>query len=125
VADYHVLTGTEDGNSFVVVHHIPIPSGAANRAGVAYRTALINSGYGGKTVLPDGDGTGGTISAAEKTQVQAGALFEVVDNFPTNPAETAPQLQVRLDARHNALVTEHQDRITKRLTYFGYVRNVP
>jgi hypothetical protein len=123
MASYHVLTGQDDGNAFRVVFHLPIPV-ANNRAGVAYRTALVNSGLGGTTTLPDGDGTGGTISAAEKTQVQAGQILEHAENFPTNPGESAVQLQARIDARYAELTTVGLDRAQKRLTYFGFARSV-
>jgi hypothetical protein len=122
--DYHVLTGTDDGNSFRIVNHIPIPS-AVNRVNVNYRTAIINSGLGGRTVLPDGDGTGGTISAAEKAAILAGSLYEHVEDFATNPGETAAQLQARLDARYDALVGIVQDRAAKMLSYYGFARNTP
>jgi hypothetical protein len=122
--DYHVLTGLDDGNAFRVVNHIPIPP-ANNRVGVNYRTAIINSGIGGRTILPDGDGSGGTISAAEKAAILAGSLYEVVEEFSTNPGETAAQLQARIDARYNALIGIVQDRVGKQLSYFGFTRDTP
>jgi hypothetical protein len=119
MANWHALTGSLDGNSFRIVFHIAIPS-ANNRAGVNYRTALINSGLGGRTVLPDGDGAGGTISASEKASIVAGAIYEYTEEFATNPGETAGALQARIDARYTALVALLQDQLAKRLTYFGY-----
>jgi hypothetical protein len=119
MANWHALTGTLDGNSFQIVFHVTIPS-ANNAAGINYRTALVNSGLGGRTVLPDGDGTGGTISAAEKTSIQSGALYEYAEDFATNPGESAAALQARIDARHAALTTLLQGQLSKRLTYFGY-----
>jgi hypothetical protein len=124
MAIYHVLTGSGDGNSFDVVFHVAVPN-AANRAGISYRTALVNSGMGGATSLPDGDGTGGTISAAEKAQVQAGAVYEHRERVETHPGETAAQLKAKVDARHAALSATGAgtflDALAKRLSYFGYV----
>jgi hypothetical protein len=120
MANYHVLTGLPDGNAFRVVFHISIPS-ANNRAGINYRSALINSGLGGSTVLPDGSGTGGTISAAEKTQIQSGAVYEHVEEVNTNPGESAADYKTRLDALHAQRVNQIQDYLSKRLTYFGYI----
>jgi hypothetical protein len=123
MANWHALTGTSDGNSFRIVFHLPIPS-ALNRANVNYRTAVVNSGQGGKTALPDGDGTGGTISAAEKASIVAGALYEHVEDFPTSPGETATALQARIDARFTALsdtTTGRVGQLAKELTYFGYI----
>lgn len=123
MASYHVLTGDGDGNAFRVAFHVAIP-GASNRAGINYRVALINSGLGGLTTLPDGDGNGGTISAVEKALITSGALYEHVEDFATNPGESAAQLQARIDARYTALVGIVQDRLAKKLTYFGYTRTV-
>ena len=89
-----------------------------------WRTALANSGLGGTTVLRTGDGTGGTISAAELASVQSGALLEVVEEVPTHPGETAGQYQARLDARFAALTARVQAELQGRLTYFGHVRDV-
>jgi hypothetical protein len=119
VANWHALTGSPDGNSFRIVYHVAIPA-TLNRAGISYQTALVNSGLGGKTTLPDGDGTSGTISAAEKTQVQAGSLYEYAEDFATNPGEAAAALQARVDARYTALVSLVQGWLAKQLTYFGY-----
>lgn len=124
MASYHVLTGTADGNSFVLVLHVPIPGAGNNRAGVQWRTALVNSGIGGSTVLPDGDGSGGTISAAEKAQIASGAVFEVVEDFATHPGETAAQLRDRADARHAAVTARVQAALQGRLTYFGFTREL-
>lgn len=125
MADYHVLTGSADGNAFTVVFHLPVPGAGNNRAGVQWRTALVNSGLGGRTVLPDGDGTGGTVSAAEKAGIEAGAVHEVAEQVSTHPGETAPQLRDRIDARHAALVASVQAELQGRLTYYGFVRDIP
>lgn len=124
MADYHVLTGSADGNAFTVVFHVPIPGAGTNRAGVPWRTALVNSGLGGKTALPDGDGTGGTVSAAEKAQVAAGAVYEVAEQIATHPGETALQLRDRIDARHAALAASVQAELQGRLTYYGFTRTI-
>lgn len=120
MANWHALTGTPDGNAFTIVFHIPIPGAGNNRAGVQWRTALINSGLGGKTTLPDGDGSGGTISAAEKASIGSGAIFEHVEQFATNPPEAAATLQARIDARFTALTAAIQASLQAQLTYFGY-----
>lgn len=119
MANWHARTGSGDGNSYTIVFHIAVPS-VNNRVGVNYRTALINSGIGGTTVLPDGDGTGGTISAAEKTNIQSGSVIEIVETFLTNPGETAGALQTRIDAYHTTLTARVQAELQGKLSYFGY-----
>jgi len=60
------------------VLHVAIPAGN-NPAGVPWRTAVAAHVDALKpSVLPDGDGTAGTISAAEKAQIISGAVLEVV-----------------------------------------------
>ena len=125
MANYHVLTGSPDGNAFRIVFHISVPGVGNNRANVQWRTALANSGLGGTTILRSGDGTGGTISPAELASIQAGELYEVVEDVPTHPGETAVQYQARLDALYKALVSRTQGALQGRLTYFGHTRNVP
>lgn len=123
MANWHALTGTPDGNSYAIAYHLPIPN-TNNRVGINYRTALVNSGLGGKTVLPDGDGTGGTISTAEKADITSGAVFEVVEAFATNPGQTLGQLAAAVDARHAALANVNGPTIqglASRLSYYGGV----
>lgn len=123
MANWHALTGGPDGNSYQVAYHLPIPNNN-NRVGVNHRTALVNSGIGGTTVLPDGDGTDGTISAAEKTQITNGEVFEHVEPFATNPGETLQQLAAKVNARHAELANVNGVFITElanRLAYYGGV----
>ena len=78
MANSHILEQLAPGR-FRVVYHVAIPA-TNNAAGVAWRTAIVNSRDATRpvSVLPDGDGTGGTISAAEKAQLTSGAVYEVV-----------------------------------------------
>ena len=121
MANWHALTGTPDGNSYTVVYHIPIPS-ANNRSGINYRIALIGSGLGGTTVLPDGDGTLGTISSAEKTLITSGEVVEKVESFATNPGQDVTALAAAVTARHTALASVNGEFIValqKQLDYWG------
>ena len=87
MANLHILT--RDGDEFNVVAHVPVPN-TNNSAGVNWRTALLRSGLGGTTRLPDGDGTGGTISAAEKASITTGAVYEVQTTIkPNQPDQQA------------------------------------
>lgn len=70
----HVLL-QNNGQYSIVLHH-PVPVGN-NSAGFPWRTVIRTSGLGGKTILPSGDGTAGTISAAEKTNIETdGSIYE-------------------------------------------------
>ena len=123
MANWHALGGIGDGNSYTIAYHIAIPS-ANNSAGFNYQAVLITSGIGGTTILKEGDGTGGTISAAEKASIQSGAIYEYVETFATNPARTALQLQGDVDARFSALsdtgtATSFINQLKNRLKWFG------
>ena len=77
MANLHVLEQIGPGR-FRVVLHVAIPVGN-NPAGFPWRTAVAAHVDAAKpSVLPDGDGTAGTISAAEKAQIISGAVLEVV-----------------------------------------------
>ena len=108
MTNVHVLGQTAPGR-FRVVYHVAIPA-TNNAAGVAWRTAIVNSRDATRpvSVLPDGDGTNGTISAAEKAQLTSGAVYEVVREekgqtgaginamFAQRSAEVLAALQARL-----------------------------
>jgi hypothetical protein len=105
MANSHILEQTAPGR-FRVVYHIAIPA-TNNAAGVSWRTCIAANVGAVVSVLPDGDGTNGTISAAEKAQLVSGALFEVVREekgqslaafagmFTQRSAEILAALQVR------------------------------
>lgn len=118
MADYHVLAGSHDGNSFQVVMHFPIPS-AVNRANVNYRTALVASLGGAQPSRVPG------LLAAEQTQLDAGELYEHVENVHTHPGEAAASFRDRVDALYTARRTEFQAKMQRRLDYWGFSRTVP
>lgn len=98
MANIHVLA--MDGSEFTAAFHLAIPN-SNNTAGVNWRTVVLRNGYG-TTILPDGDGTLGTISAAEKSDIQSGAVVEIVETV--KPAGGFPN-GAALDAAHEAIRT--------------------
>ena len=125
MADIHALEG--GGDSQRLVFHFPVPS-VANEVGVNYRTAIINSGIGGATVLPDGDGAGGTISAAEKAAIAAGQVYE----FPvtlsqaqlySSGGETAAHVLKAVRHYYALHKAEQTARIARMLRWFGYTES--
>jgi hypothetical protein len=123
MADVHILDG--EGGKLKMACHIPIPS-TNNSANVNWRSALIRSRIGGATVMVDGDGTGGTISAAEKTSIQNGELFEeVIEILPDTAGSSGAAQLAYVDARYNATVTRVLASLQDRLKYFGLNREVP
>lgn len=119
MARCHVLDTA--GGLTRVAFHIDVPIGN-NDAGTAWSTVLVNSGIGGTTILPDGTGTGGTISAAEKTSIQGGTVFESVDRVPIPRGLNAAQANAFLDALHVAKTAEVQAQIQAQTGIFGFTR---
>lgn len=120
MSQWHAREGDQDGNTFTIIYHIPIPA-ANNRAGVSYQAALVGSGIGGKTVMTEGTGTG-QISTAEKASVLAGSVYEWVEQVTTNPGETIATIQAKLNARYTALADVNGtflQQLKNRLQYWG------
>lgn len=115
MADWHILTRGPAG--YRAIFHIPIPA-TTNPVGVSYRTALVRSGIGGSTVLPDGDGTGGTISAAEKTAIASGALLE--HEMLVDVPDTAERVAFMTDL-FNETRRELLERLQAQLAQYGRV----
>jgi hypothetical protein len=114
MANVHV--DSIDGTDVTVVMHFTVPN-TNNAAGVNWRT--IAARKHGTTSLPDGDGTAGTISAAEKTQIQSGQVVEQVrtiklgDNNPTGP---------QIDAEHTAQRAVWLADFQARYNRYGFTR---
>ena len=119
MADMHVL----DGNNSLgwrVAFHLDV-NGGTNAVGVLWRTALVNSGLGGTTDLPDGDGTAGTISAVEKGNIESGAVFEVIETIRAETGGTSnAELRATFRAAYAVADARESDRIGSVLRYFGH-----
>lgn len=119
MADITVLERNND-NRWRVVMHFPVPAGI-NAASVTWRDALIASGIGGTTILPDGDGTGGTINAADKVLIESGALLEHVESVRLgsgNPVSAAEEL-------YNSRKADKTAQLQARLNQYGRSVAVP
>lgn len=120
----HVRGRTSRGYS--VVCHFPIAAGN-NDVGLAWRTAYARSKGALSTVLPDGDGTLGTISAAEKTSVtqatptvaESVQEFQIPDDWG---ALNGPQRQALLDAWYAVASTEWTNGNAELLRFYGFTR---
>lgn len=114
----HVLE--ESGvNTYRIVVHAPVPAGN-NSAGVAWSTALSNSGIAG-TQMTVGNGPG-QISQAESNDVNGGTVIEATFSFTDDPNLSAAERNARLDFEATKLVAETQVELQRRLKYFGAVR---
>lgn len=119
MAKVHVLDTA--GSNTRLIFHIAVPVGN-NDAGTAWTTVLANSGIGGKTVLLDGNGTGGTISAAEKTSITSGGTYEVEAWASVPTGMTVTQANAFLDALHADKTIEVQASLQAQTRLFGFTR---
>lgn len=118
MADIHVLKGSTQGE-YKLIFHFPVAN-TNNTAGVSFRTALVNSGLA-VTQMKDGDGTGGTISAAEKANILAGIIYEHAVDFPVDSGgASGAQVLATVRAKYASENTQVTADIGKILKYFGY-----
>ncbi|MCP4248073.1 MAG: hypothetical protein GY778_13585 [bacterium] len=120
MADMHVLDG--DGLRWRIAMHFAVPD-ANNAVAVNYRTALVNSGLGGSTVLTEGPGDG-QITAVEKALVVAGEVYEhlasfLVESGGTATAELRASLRQFYSREKAAVIADLQ----RRLRYFGHTES--
>ena len=100
--------------------HFDVPD-VNNAVGVNFRTVLVNSGLASISVLPAGDGTEGTISAAEVTLLSTGAVFEHVTLLNlSGPGATAASRVALLQERYTAINAEIIARVQAQLNFFGF-----
>lgn len=119
MADMHIIAGDGKGN-YRIVAHFDVPD-ANNALGVNYRDALVNSGLLSVSVLPDGDGTEGTIDATEKAALANGSKFERVVSAPIDgPGTTNASRVTMLQDRYPVLETQAVDDLKARLKFFGH-----
>lgn len=118
MANIHSLI--KNGSEVTVAVHVAIPS-ANNSVSVNYQVALIGSGVGGKTVLPDGNGMLGTIAAAEKTAILNGSLYEEITTLRVDSVPGAG-INAFLDAEFTRISGEVLARLQNQLKYWGFTR---
>lgn len=122
MADMHVIDG-DNADRWTVVMHVGVPTGN-NSVGVLWSSALINSGLGGTTQLPDGDGEKGTITPEEKTAIQSGTVHEVSGSFLVESGGTSTaQLKASLRKFYGMQKTKAIDDLKRSLKYYGHTES--
>lgn len=122
MSNYHILSADRYGNSYRVAFHVPVPD-ATNEVGYSYRTAIVEQKT--STEFPLVQSAVPFIDGTELTQLQAGEVYEVVEEFHSNPGEPLAKKRTDLDARYADVVEEQQALYQKVLGYWGYSRDVP
>ena len=63
----------------------------------------------------------GNVIASEKTQIEAGEVYEHVDKFPIESGgDSTPEILAALRACYAVRKTEVLNRLANELRYFGY-----
>lgn len=130
MADSHVL---EIVNGIAqVVMHFPVPTGN-NAVGITLPAALVKSkGLDDKraaivpqSILPDGDGTGGTIDAVEKAAIADGTLSERLVRVEIEEGrDTEAKVQRALRKFYGREQTEFQAELSRELKWYGMTDSV-
>ncbi len=125
MADIHILQKGADGQHRLVFHFPvavgdnDVPAGAGGT--ITWREAVVAALGGSPTsLLPAGDGSKGTVSAAEAAQIASGEVVErsysyPVDSGGTTDAERAASIRAFYTQKKAQATVE----IAAKLGYFG------
>ena len=119
MAKSHIFS--KQGQGVQVVMHFPVPA-TANAVGVSWRTALVNSGLGGTSVLAEGLGAG-QITSAELAQVRSGELLEAQHMMLLGSVTPGQAALDYLDAEWERVRQARLAVLSDELDYFGLTRD--
>lgn len=112
----HVLEAA-GGGRYRVALHAPMPAGN-NAIGVSWKNAYIAAGLN-VTILPEGTGTG-QITAAERVQILAGDVIEIVAEIEEPPPGAPGAATVTEMA--DKVISERLILLQTRLKFYGYTQ---
>ncbi len=120
MADIHVLT--IDGNVCRLVMHFAVPN-QPNDVDVNYRTALVNSGIGGSTIMVEGTEPG-QIDMIEAGQIATGALYEHIAMIDINGVgQSTEGRRAMLRAQYIMLKAAVIASLQGQLKFFGHTES--
>lgn len=117
----HILGG--DGrDQYTAVVHLTVPN-TNNLVGVNHRTAIINSGIGGTSIMTVTTGAApGRISTTEMTDITNGVIYEVVFVVGNNPTWTSGERLTAFSGEINSHTSQAQNYLANALAYFGHTQ---
>ncbi len=120
MSDIHLLNAGQ--GSVRLAFHFPVPD-VDNDVGVNYREALLRSGLGGSTQMPEGTDPG-HITPAERAQIAAGERWECVRTLTRaellSAGETPAVIQATVRAYHLADKAKYTAELQMTLQFYGY-----
>ena len=121
MAAIHIIGG--DGkDQYTAVIHITVPN-TNNLVSINHRTAIINSGIGGTTILQTTTGTApGKITTTEMSDITAGVVYEAVFIVGNNPAWSTNERLAAFSGAINSQTSQKIAYLTNALAYFGHTQ---
>ena len=124
MSDTHIIEGGLQ-DKWKIVMHFPVPAGN-NSVGLAWSTAIVNSGLNVPTILSIGDGNEGTITQAESDTIDAGTVFEhVIEILAETGGTSNAELKATLEGSYNSEKTRLTENLKRRLRYYSFTHDVP
>ncbi len=121
MSDYHVLDGDDDGATYRVVFHIPIPISEQNLAGEKIRDCIAQDDSVNKVSIVPAIHLG----AGEDSDLLAGVIYEHVIAARKKPSAGLPPFRTRMDDRFASLSVSVLARLNEEYKFWGFNRNVP
>lgn len=115
MAALHILEG--DGQNYRVVVHHATPTGN-NANGTSLKNCVLAAGLN-TTVMSEGAGLG-QITPAEKSQIVAGDILEMVFTIQIPTTGTGANKLAYVQAAVASKRTDYLAQLAERLNYFGY-----
>lgn len=119
MARIHVTTTDPASGTTTLVCHFPVPA-TPNAGGLSWRDAVKAAGRN-TTILPTGNGQGGTLSTTEAANITNGVVYEHVIQFQPDPFST-DGLAAQVDALYAQTEPEVLGRLQRELRYYGLTR---
>lgn len=95
MADIYLYRGTPLQQELQLLIHMDVPAGN-NAQNIPNATAILLSGYSsGKSLMPSGDGTNGTIDPVEREKLAIGTRHEFLTTFSTAVNGSVSQANIR------------------------------
>ncbi len=114
MADFHVLSSSEDKKTVGVIFHFPVPA-VNNQAGISYQNALVQF-QGGASAIKSA-----VADATELASLQAGQLYEYQTDVRWSKLGLTPaQMLAEIKAAYNSAKAANQAELQDKLAFFGH-----
>jgi hypothetical protein len=114
MADYHLLSGSDDGRRFTVAFHVDVPDEQNEVQSSGLRAAIAaDPDREAASIIPG-------LPAAEQTKLDNGEMVEHVEVVHTHPGRTMAAKKTALDAYVPSVQTKVLAALRLKYAYFGF-----